>query len=106
MALSEITEQYIPAGVQDSKGRWIGYTVGFRNSETTYYAWVQNTRRVKGVWKDFGVRQRAKQFATQEAATAWAFATAKERIAELNKPSVQTLMQAAQAMGNLVIVNV
>lgn len=83
MALSEITEQYIPSGVQDTKGRWIGYTVGFRNSETTYYAWVQNTRRIKGEWKDFGVRQRSKQFATQEAATAWAFAEAMARINKL-----------------------
>lgn len=81
--LSEITEQYIPTGTQDSKGRWIGYTVGFRNSETTYYAWVQNTRRVKGEWKDFGVRQRSKQFSSQEAATRWAFAEVKSRVDRL-----------------------
>lgn len=85
MSLSEITEQYINSGKRDSKNREIGYTVGLRNSETTYYAWVQNTRRVKGEWKDFGVRQRSKQFTTQAAATAWAFAEAHARIASLTK---------------------
>lgn len=85
MSLSEITEQYLNSGKRDSKNREIGYIVGLRNSDTTYYAWVQNARRVKGEWKDFGVRQRSKQFATQQAATTWAFAEAHARIASLTK---------------------
>ena len=83
MQLGEITEQYIPSGTKDNKGRFIGYIVGFRDDGANFYAWVQNTRRINGEWKEFGVRQRSKQFTSQAAATSWAFATVKTRIDKL-----------------------
>jgi hypothetical protein len=81
--LGDITESYIRSGRTDSKGREIGYVVGLRDDGTTFYAWVQNARRVDGQWVEFGVQQRSKSFTSQAAATAWAYATANQRISEI-----------------------
>lgn len=80
-AFGEITEQYIGSGRNDSKGREIGYVVGFNDNGTDFHAWVQNARRVNGEWKEFGVQQRSVRFGSQESATRWAYATARQRIA-------------------------
>ena len=85
MEYGEITEIYMNSGKLDSKGREIGFIVGFRDNGTDFGAWVQNARREFGVWKDFGTRQRSKIFANQPSATLWAYATARERIAKLQK---------------------
>lgn len=81
--MNDIFENFLSTGKKDSKGRDIGYVVGLRDDGTTFYAWVQNTRRVNGEWKEFGVQQRSKAFTSQASATHWAYATAKERIAKL-----------------------
>ena len=83
--LGEIFENYLPTGKVDSKGRHIGFIVGFRDNGTDFYAWVQNSRCVKGEWVDFGVRQRSKCFPSQIVANRWAYSTAKARIANLKK---------------------
>lgn len=89
--LGEIFETTITSGKFDTAGREIGYTVGLRDNGTDFYAWVQNARRapkkVDGcdVWNDFGVAQRSKKFASAEAAKRWAYSTAHDRIANLNK---------------------
>lgn len=80
---NDLTEIYLRSGRWDRNGREIGYVVGLNNNGVTFAAWVQNARRVKGEWKEFGVRQRSKTFASQEAATKWAYQTAQERIAKL-----------------------
>jgi len=85
MEYGEITQTYMNSGVRDSKGREIGYIVGFRDNGTDFRAYVQNARREFGVWKDFGTSQRSKSFADQASATLWAYATARQRIAKLNK---------------------
>jgi hypothetical protein len=79
---NDMSEQFLSAGRRDSKGREIGYVVGLNNNGTKFAAWVQNTRRVKGEWKEFGVPQRAKYFDSQAEATRWAYSTARERIAK------------------------
>lgn len=79
----EIFENYMGTNRRDDKGREIGFVVGLRDNGTEFAAWVQNTRLVNGEWKDFGVIQRSKSFASQAAATAWAYATAKDRIAKV-----------------------
>ena len=76
----EVFQAHLGSGKVDSKGREIGYTVGFRDNGTDFRAYVQNARRVNGEWADFGVQQRSKSFATQTAATSWAYATAKQRL--------------------------
>jgi len=81
----DITESYIRSGRTDSKGREIGYVVGLRDDGTTFYAWVQNARQVNGQWVEFGVQQRSKAFASQAAATAWAYATANQRISKIRE---------------------
>jgi hypothetical protein len=81
--LGDITESYIRSGRTDSKGREIGYVVGLRDDGTTFYAWVQNARRVNGQWVEFGVQQRSKSFSSQATATAWAYATANQRISAI-----------------------
>ncbi len=81
----DITESYIRSGRTDSKGREIGYVVGLRDDGTNFYAWVQNARRVNGQWVEFGVQQRSKVFKSQAAATAWAYATANQRIAAIRE---------------------
>lgn len=81
--LGEIFETFVPAGKVDSKGREIGFTVGLRDNGKDFYAWVQAARKVGADFKDFGVVQRSKLFTSQEAATGWAYRTARERIAKL-----------------------
>lgn len=76
-------EAYLDSGKVDSKGRSIGYIVGFNDNGSDFRAWVQNARKVKGELVDFGVIQRSKGFTSQQSATAWAYSTAKERIAGL-----------------------
>ena len=83
--LGEVTETYVRSGRTDSKGREIGYVVGLRDDGTTFYAWVQNTRRVNGQWVEFGVQQRSKSFKSQAEATRWAYATANERISNIQE---------------------
>lgn len=82
-ALGETFETTLPSGKFDGAGREIGYTVGLRDNGVDFYAWVQNARRTKSEWKDFGTPQRSKRFDNQAAANRWAYATAKERIAKL-----------------------
>ena len=88
MEYGEVTQTYMNSGVRDSKGREIGYIVAFRDNGTDFRAYVQNARREFGVWKDFGAQQRSKSFADQASATLWAYATARQRIAKLNKVEV------------------
>lgn len=83
MELGEIFQNFLGTGCKDSKGREIGYVVGLRDDGTTFYAWVQNTRRVNGEWQEFGAPQRSKSFSTQQAANVWAYTTAKQRIAKV-----------------------
>ena len=83
MKLGPITEQYLNSGKKDSKGRYIGYTVGLRNNGVEFYAWVQNSRLDDGGWKDFGAAQRSKCFKSQAEATSWAFNTARVRIEKI-----------------------
>lgn len=67
----------------DSKGRAIGFRVYVYQWIATgqWYAGVQNTRHVKGKWEDFGVGQRAKKYASQEAAIKGGTFIARERAA-------------------------
>jgi hypothetical protein len=81
--LGEIYQNFLRTGRYDNKGREIGYVVGLRDDGTNFYAWVQNTRRIDGEWEEFGAQQHSKCFASQSAATNWAYATAKQRIAKL-----------------------
>lgn len=76
-------ETFLPSSKVDHKGRRIGYIVGLREMADGVYAWVQNGRSICGVFNDFGVRQRSRRFDTLEAARTWAYATAKQRIANL-----------------------
>ena len=79
----DITESYIRSGRYDAKGREIGYIVGLRDNGIQFAAWVQNARRVNGDWVEFGVRQRSKSFASQAAATKWAYDTVNQRISKI-----------------------
>jgi hypothetical protein len=81
--MNNLFENFLSSGKRDSSGRLIGYVVGFNDDGTNFYAWVQNTRLVNVAWKEFGVQQRSKKFTSQQAATVWAYATAKDRIAKL-----------------------
>jgi hypothetical protein len=83
MTYGEITESYMRTDCYDGKGREIGYIVGFRDNGQDFRAYVQNARRINGRWQEFGVIQRSKSFASQEAATRWAYATAHDRIAKI-----------------------
>lgn len=78
-----MTEVWVSANKFDAKGREIGYIVGFNTNGVDWAAWVQNGRKDKTCFKDFGAAQRSKMFATLEQANRWAYATAKERIAKL-----------------------
>ena len=81
----EPLETFIGSGKKDDKGREIGYIVGLNDDgHGDYRAWVQCARKTSGAWSDFGVRQRSKSFTSQEAATRWAYATARVRIAKVN----------------------
>jgi len=77
--LGEIFQNFMSTGKRDSKGRMIGYVVGLRDNGTDFYAWVQNTRRIDGEWVEFGFQQRSRRFDSQQAATTWAYKTARER---------------------------
>ena len=90
--LGDIFEAYLDSGKTDQKSRRIGYIVGLRDNGTDFYAWVQNARMDKageffgllgGLPFDFGVVQRSKKFTSQSAATAWAYSTARARIAKI-----------------------
>jgi hypothetical protein len=76
----ELFENFLSTGKRDSKGREIGFIVGFRDNGEDFRAYVQNARRVNGEWVDFGVRQRSRSFPAQKFATCWAYATAQVRI--------------------------
>lgn len=76
-------ETWLGSGKCDRKNREIGYIVGFSDNGTEFAAWVQNGRKANGTFADFGVPQRSKHFQTQNQATAWAYRTAKERLAKL-----------------------
>ena len=83
-ALGEAFELFLSASKHDSQGREIGYVVGFRDNGVDFYAWVQNARRAGACdWADYGVPQRSRLFKSAEASTAWAYRTARERIAKL-----------------------
>lgn len=80
----EPIETFVGTGKKDSKGREIGFIVGFNDDGQDFRAWVQAARRTApGEFFDFGVRQRSKSFTSQEAANRWAYSTARERIANL-----------------------
>lgn len=79
----EVFENNLRSGKADSKGREIGYIVGFRDNGSDFRAYVQNARVIKGNFVEFGVQQRSKSFASQRQATCWAYATAKQRIAKV-----------------------
>lgn len=81
----DIFETHLPTGKRDSKGRMIGFIVGFRDNGTEFFAWVQNARLVNGEWADYGVRQRSRSFPAQHFATTWAYAAARVRIAKIQK---------------------
>ena len=83
-------EVFVGSGMLDSKGREIGWTVGLNDDGQQFAAWVQSSRKQKGEFKDFGVPQRSLTFATQEAATNWAYGTAHERVNALSRPNRTT----------------
>ncbi len=83
--LGDISEIYLSTGKHDSKGRMIGFIVGFRDDGTEFFAWVQNARLVNGMWADYGVRQRSRSFPAQHFATTWAYAEVRVRIAKIQK---------------------
>ena len=61
----------------------IGYIIGMNDNGVEFAAWVQNARKVKDKWVEFGATQRAKYFGSQAQATAWAYLTARDRIEKL-----------------------
>ena len=79
----EIFETVLGSGTFDEKGREVGYIVGFRDNGTDFRAYVQNARRNGHEWKEFGVTQRSKGFASQESARQWAYGAARSRIQKL-----------------------
>lgn len=78
-----VFENHLRSGRFDSKGREIGFIVGFRDNGDDFRAYVQNARRVAGEWVEFGATQRSKSFRSQVAAASWAYATANDRIAKI-----------------------
>jgi hypothetical protein len=82
--LGEVFETFVPAKKVDDKGRVIGFVVGLRDNGSDFYAWVQNARQTgNGEWIEFGTTQRSRKFASQTAATSWAYSTARARIQKL-----------------------
>ena len=79
----EPIESWKGSGKFDSKGREIGFIVGFNDNGEDFRAWVQAGRRTAHDFHDFGVRQRSKGFKSQEEAARWAWRTANERITAL-----------------------
>ncbi len=83
LKFGDAVETFKGSGKFDSKGREIGFIVGFNDNGVDFHAWVQASRRENGDFGDFGVRQRSKKFSSQKEAANWAWFTAKERIANL-----------------------
>jgi hypothetical protein len=82
-AYGEILETYLGTGMKDSKGREIGFIGALVDNGTDFRALVQNARRIKGEWQEFGVRQSSKSYRSQTEATRCGFAIANQRIANL-----------------------
>lgn len=82
-AYGERFETAIESSKFDYKGRKIGYLVILVDNGIDFRACVQNARLIKNEWVAFGATQGSKKFSSQEFATAWAYSTAKERIAKL-----------------------
>lgn len=82
-AYGERFETVVESSKFDAKNRQIGYFVIFVDNGVDFRALVQNARKTKEGWVEFGVPQRSKSFSSQKAATTWAYATAKERINKL-----------------------
>lgn len=80
----EMFEGFVASDKVDAAGKRIGFIVKFRDNGTDFYAWVQKGKST-GLhnWEKFGALQRGKKFSSQKQATDWAYATAKERIANL-----------------------
>ena len=79
----DITQIWMGAAINDSKGREIGWTIGLRDNGSEYAAWVQASRKTGACkFADFGPCQASRSFDTQEQATAWTFGEAKERVAK------------------------
>jgi hypothetical protein len=85
MTLGETLETFLTTNKFDDSDREIGFVIGLRDDTMNFYAWVQNTRRINGEWKEFGVRQRSKCFTSQEQATRWAYVEAGKRISRVLK---------------------
>lgn len=82
-AYGERFETALDANKVDSKGRKIGYLVILVDNGEIFRACVQNARMIGNDWVAFGATQGSKKFDSQDAATAWAYSTAKTRIAAL-----------------------
>lgn len=82
---TQALETFVGSGIKDSSGREIGWTVGLNDNGAEFAAWVQAARKHNGEFKDFGVPQRSRSFATQDAATSWAYSTAKARVAAIRQ---------------------
>ena len=80
---NDMMEVWVGSGKFDAKGREIGYIVGTNSNGIEFAAWVQNGRKDNNGFKEFGAPQRSKLFKDQESSVAWAYRTAKERIANL-----------------------
>ena len=80
---NNLLETWVGSGKFDSKQREIGYIVGLNDNGSEFAAWVQKGRKIGYEFNDFGPAQRSKRFTSQQEATAWAYKTAKERIANL-----------------------
>ena len=82
--VTEIFETFIDSNKMDVKGREIGYIVYLYEVNGTFYAAVQQGRRTSNwAYTRYGASQNAKPFASLAAAKAWAYSTAKARIAGL-----------------------
>jgi len=82
-AYGEIVQTNLGTGIKDSKGREIGFIVALVDNGTDFRALVQNARRIKGEWQEFGVRQSSKSYRSQAEATRCGFAIANQRIANI-----------------------
>lgn len=88
LKLGDMFETFKPTMV-DAKGRVFGYVIGLREVLDTgeCFAWVQKSVKTTDGWKDFGVVQPSKRFPSVAAASAWAYATAKERASKHSRIS-------------------
>lgn len=76
-------ETFMSAGVVDGAGREVGVTIGMRDNGYQFFAWVQDSRREKGHFYDFGAQQPCREFHTQREAIGWSHRAARERIAKV-----------------------